>query len=265
MAQLFSNFEINRTPRWPMLARILVGSIALHAIVVAASFYVPAVRDTLNLARIFSEARYVDADYQKTMIGERAEIIEFPHDRFQYPEGYFQMNTNAAATLTPEQQALASQTFIVSAYVPPPPPPTPKPVIPRQPRMPRVRPAVVPKATTPQPAVSPTPQVTSSPLVAKNEGADKPKTKEDAEKELNKIAASNNVERPNEDQINKRPLNDWLAHAKQLKDKGEIKLDGDIEITITADRQPDGKLANAQIESKSGDESLVQTASAENA
>lgn len=260
MAQLFSNFEINRTSRWPVLSRLLAGSIVLHAVVVAASFYVPAVRDTLNLARVFGDAKYVDADYEKTLIGQRAEIIEFPHDKFQYPEGYFLMNANAPSA---EQLALGSQTFIVSAYVPPPPVPVPTPM-PQPQRFPKFRPVTVPRALrTPKPAVSPTPEATPAPLVAKNENAtmDKPKTKEEAEKELDKVAAANNIVRPDEDTINKRPLKDWLAHAKELKDKGAIKLDGEIEITVTADREPDGKLTNAKIESKSGDESLVQVAS----
>lgn len=260
MAQLFSDFEINRTSRWPVLSRLLAGSIVLHAVVVAASFYVPAVRDTLNLARVFGDAKYVDADYQKTLIGQRAEIIEFPHDKFQYPEGYFQMNANAP---TAEQLALASQTFIVSAYVPPTPTPAPTPVQ-QFPKLPRFRPVTVPRALrTPKPASSPAPQATPTPpLVANDESpTDGAKTKEETQKELDKVAAANNIVRPDEDAINKRPLKDWLAHAKELKDKGAIKLDGEIEITVTADRQPDGKLVNAKIESKNGDESLVQVAS----
>src|ERR671939_2095321 len=111
MAELFADFEINRAPRWPLLVRLLGGSIALHAILIACAIYVAPVRDALNIAGTLSRVRYVDEEYQKTQIGERAEIIEFPHERFTYPEGYF---SKEVAQPTPEA------TIIAQASAPPP-------------------------------------------------------------------------------------------------------------------------------------------------
>src|SRR5215210_420381 len=89
MAELFENFEINREPRWPILARLAAASLVLHAVLVASAVYVPGVRSALNIAYLFSDARYVDQDYNRTMVGERAQVIDLAHEKFQYPEGYF--------------------------------------------------------------------------------------------------------------------------------------------------------------------------------
>ena len=89
MTELFENFEVNREPRWPIMSRLAVASLVLHAGLVAAAVYVPGVRSALNIAYMFSDARYVDEDYKRTEVGERAEIINLADEKFHYPEGYF--------------------------------------------------------------------------------------------------------------------------------------------------------------------------------
>lgn len=83
-------------------------------------------------------------------------------------------------------------------------------------------------------------------------------TKEEQEKKLNDIAAKSGIERPNEDMINKKPLKDWLALAKEKKDKNEINLQGVIDMTVEAEVGPEGKLINATITSQSGDPKLQE-------
>ena len=75
---------------------------------------------------------------------------------------------------------------------------------------------------------------------------------------MDKLAAENGVKRPKE--INTRPFKDLLADAKKKKDRGELKLDGQIELTVDADRDPDGKLKNAKVVDKRGDKNLEAVA-----
>ena len=80
-----------------------------------------------------------------------------------------------------------------------------------------------------------------------------------AEEELDKVAAENGVKRPKE--INTRPFKDLLmAGQEEARSKGELNLDGVIELTVEADRSPDGKLTNAKVTDKRGDKVLETTA-----
>lgn len=241
MAELLENWEINREPRWPILSRLAAASLVLHAALVASAIYVPGVRSALNLAYLFSDTKYVDEEYNRTAVGERAEIIDLAHEKFQYPEGYFSTGAVEPDPLAP--QIIMEQPAPV--FTPPKPIPTPTPT-----------PTPTPEPT---PAASPTPQPSASPSGTAADGtvaADK--TKEEAEKELNKIAAEHNVARPDENKINKRPLKDWLARANELKVKGELDLNGIIEVVIEADRNPQGRLLNANVVQKTGDPRLIE-------
>jgi len=112
------------------------------------------------------------------------------------------------------------------------------------------------------PSVSPeaSPAVTTDARVADESKAADPKTPEEAEEELNKIAAENNVVRPNENDINTRPLKDWLARANALRDKGELDLSSEIEITIAASLNTDCKLTDPNVIQKTGDTRLIDVA-----
>ena len=51
-----------------------------------------------------------------------------------------------------------------------------------------------------------------------------------------------------------------MAEAKKKKDRGELNLNGQIELTIEADLDPDGKLQNATVKDKRGDKQLENVA-----
>jgi len=75
-----------------------------------------------------------------------------------------------------------------------------------------------------------------------------------AEEQLDRVAAENGVKRPKE--INTRPFKDLLASAKKMKDDGKLNLSGQIELTVEADRDAEGKLQNAKVTDKRGDKTL---------
>ncbi|HEX8143350.1 MAG TPA: hypothetical protein VF553_12190 [Pyrinomonadaceae bacterium] len=252
MTELFENFEVNREPFWPVILRLVGASLLFHTALVLCAVYVPGVRSALNIAYLFSDARYVDEDYNRTVIGERAQVIDLAKEKFHYPEGYF---STGAAQPDPFAPEIIAQTQPVPVFIPPKPLPTPTPVPTPQP------------SPSPSPAASPSPQASpsSSPAVA---GATpsvavanpSPRTPEEAERELNRVAAEHNVERPNEDAINKKPLKDWLARNNERKVKGELDLNGTIEMVIEAELNEDGTLRNAEVVQKEGDPRLVEAA-----
>ena len=134
--------------------------------------------------------------------------------------------------------------------VPPPPPPV---------RTPRVKPTPAEALASASPSPSPVASPQATPTAADaNAGLTENMSKDERDKKLNDIAARNNIERPNEDAINKKPLKDWLARAKEAKEKNEIDLSGQIEMTIEADKEADGRLINAVVTSKTGDPKLQE-------
>src|SRR5260370_30921735 len=54
---LFEHFEVNHAPFWPVISRLLVGSIILHAVLAAGIILIPPVRDALSIAVMFRGAR----------------------------------------------------------------------------------------------------------------------------------------------------------------------------------------------------------------
>jgi outer membrane biosynthesis protein TonB len=252
VAELFENVEINREPRWPILARLVAASLLLHVTLVASAIYVPAVRNALNIASVFSDAKYVDEDYDRTIVGERAEVIDLAQDKFRYPEGYFAAGEPQPDPFAPQ---IITETQSAPVFIPPKPLPTPQP-------------SPVPSPTPqPSPSASPAVAATTTPGTTPG-GATTPTTDTsvvkpaaaDAEKDLNKIAAEHNVERPSEDAINKKPLKDWLARANELKTKGELDLSGTIEMIIEAELDEDGTLHDPLVVQKTGDPRLIAVA-----
>jgi hypothetical protein len=233
---LFENFEVNATPFWPRISKLLGGSIAFHLILVACVVFIPPVRDALSLAVMFSDAGFVDRAYNKTHIENEGDITEITTERFRYPEGYFQMDQMGFPTPSPTPVMSFQQPFnpgpVTQAQLDPVSSPTPTPV-----------PSAVAAAS-----VTPTPTPT----------AEEDATRKAAEAELDKIAKESGVKRPKE--INTRPFKDLLVDAKKKKDQGEIKLDGQIELTVEADRDADGKLTNAKVTDKRGDKTLERIA-----
>lgn len=227
MAELFSDFEVNRAPRWPLLLRLISGSVLFHTVCIACVVYVPALRDALNVAVMFSGAGYVNEEYSVAKVINLAGM-ESPREKFHYPPGYWAIGARINATPTPT------------------PKPTPNPDDPKiislwdQESKPKPNVARAPK---PLPTPSPSPPPTASPAPALAQASPSPspaQTPSDKETEeaLNKTAKEAGIERP--PQINKKPFVDLLAKAKQMKDKKELDLSGVIGMTIEADLNPDG-------------------------
>ncbi len=234
-AGLFESFEVNREPFWPRVRWLLVGSIVWHLVAMFVIVMVPQVRNTLAIATIFSDSSFVDRPYDKTEIENLGEITEITTEQFRYPDGYFQVANGEM----PFPMATPTPNLMVSAPFTP-----------------------VPVPLDPVAAASPSP--TASPLVASNAtptpspNAEQDAARKKAEEELDKVAAENGVKRPNE--INTRPFKDLLIAAKKRRDEKQLNLDGVIELTVEADRSPDGKLTNAKVTDKRGDKVLEITA-----
>ncbi len=233
MAEIFQDYEINPKPWWERVWRVVSGSLAVHLVFIACVLYIPGLREAFNIASVFAGANYVDEDYDKTIIGDRATMIN-ANDIFEYPPGYFNQGQVAQVEMPP---------VVV---------PTPVPVAPPPPQLP---PKVIP-TPVPQPSASAAASPQPSPGEDLTAGLNENMTKEEQDKRLNDIAAKNKIARPNEDTINKKPLKDWLAKAKEAKDKKEFDVSGPIEMVIEADLGPDGKLINPVITTKKGDPKL---------
>ena len=103
---------------------------------------------------------------------------------------------------------------------------------------------------------SPSVAITAEQNVA-NANANTNLTPEEAQKELEKTAAKNNIELPEENQINKKALKDFAEYATQLKNQGKLDLAKPFEIVIEAELDENGKLKNARFTKKAGDPNLV--------
>lgn len=243
MAELFANVEINRDPRWQILSKLAAASLALHATALACLIYVPAVRDTFNIAALLSDTGYVDKAYSKTEIGEDVSMLQLPAAKFRYPDGYFATETELQLAQALQASAAAPpMTVDLTPISTPIPTPTPE-ASPTVEASPSASPSGSPAATTAEAAKTET-----------------PKTPAEAEAELNKIAAENSVVRPSENEINTRPLKDWLARADDLRNKGELDLTAAVEITIAAKLSSECKLIEANVVQKTGDARLVDVA-----
>ena len=243
MAELFEKFEVNRDPRWKVLARLVAASLVLHLVFLWLTIYVPAFRDTLNIAALIARTKFVEKDYEATQIGDEVQLVQL-NEKFRYPAGYF----------TPDGKVLAEF----------PPQPTPNPFAPQiiaqagSPRniQPEVSPSPTPEPSA-SPSASPAPSVSPSPAIPQASPTTTPLSPEEAQKQLEKTAEQNNVPLPDENQINKKVLKDFAAYANELKNQGKLDLDKPFEIVIEADLDEQGKLKNPRFTKKEGDENLV--------
>ena len=233
---LFEKFEINADPFWPKVSRLVGGSVIFHLILIACVVFIPPVRNALSIAMVISGGRLVDRPYKKTQIENEGDITEITTEKFHYPEGYFAMDESPFPTPSPTPEVIMSRTFH----------PQPLPV---------VEPGPSPTPSTAASA-SPPKLATASPSPTVDAAAEEAARKQ--EEELDRIAKENGVKRPKE--INTRPFKDLLADAKKKKDKGELNLTGQIELTVEADRDPDGTLKNAKVTDKKGDKTLEKVA-----
>lgn len=248
MAELFANFEVNREARWPLVSKLLGGSLAVHLLALVCVLYIPGLRDAFNIATLIADTNFVDKPYQRTEIADEVQLVELTSEKFHYPEGYFAMEAQAGALIPP---AAPAPRFIAQAQ------PT----------------TVSPSVTVTTPSPSPSPAVTSSSsptaggspsaALAKANATPTPKyngdntSPEDAQTELEKVAAQNNIELPKENEINKKAMKDFAAYANDLKNQGKLDLNKPFEIVIEAELDQNGKLKNAKFTKRAGDPNLV--------
>jgi len=196
------------------------------------------VRDTFNLASALSGLQFVEEDYTKTAVGQRADVmLNFADNKLYYPPGYF---SSTEMPLPTDPQFVAEVRPV----------PTPRPI--------RVKPR---PRTTPTPDASPSPEETAA-----NEGdktgdpdaSPTPAVPQSAE-EAERIAKEANVEKfPT---INTKPFTDLLKQGKQMRDDKEIDLSGTLEMEVEADREDDGRLSKVEVTgAASSNPKLVQLA-----
>jgi hypothetical protein len=254
MTELFENFEVNRDSRWVVVLLRLVGaSLVLHLLLVWLVVYVPAVRDTLNIAAIIASTEWVDKDYVATKIGDDVQLIELADQKFRYPDGYFALEKQIDSQVAAQAQA-ANAAFapkIISQW-------NPKAVDPEASPSPSAEASPSPGAS---PNASPSPaaiaQASPSPTAA-DPNTDPKLKQEEAQKKLEEAAAQNNVALPAENEINKKPLKDFVARANEWKQQGKLDLNKPFEIVIEAQMDENGKLVNLTFKKRAGDEILVE-------
>ena len=238
MSELFDKFEVNREPRWQMLAKLAGASLVLHLVFVWMVIYVPAVRDTLNIAALIARTKFVERDYEATQIGDDVQMVQLS-DKFHYPEGYF---AQLAAGQVPGQAAAVD-------------PFAPK-IISQASKESKVDPESSPSPSpSASPVASPSP---SAAAIAQASPSASPLTPEQAQQELEKTAEQNNVTLPDENEINKKVLKDFATYANDLKNQGKLDFEKPFEIEIEAKLDEKGKLKDAKFTKKSGDENLVE-------
>jgi hypothetical protein len=235
---LFDHVEVNREPFWPRIAWLVAGSAGWHLILIACIVLIPPVRDAFAITAMFSGAGFVDRPYARTEIDD-AEIIEFPSEKFHYPEGYFLM----------DQQGLF-------------PPPAQYPV------MPPFKPVSLGSASPSQsPSPSPSPSASPAIQIAGNgapgkTGEAKPSptpegANDKAQKELEAVSKKTGIELAEENTINKAPFRDLAVYATGLRDEKKLDFDKPFEVTIDTTLDKNGKLVNPVVSRKSGDDTLV--------
>ncbi|MBV8856278.1 MAG: hypothetical protein JOZ96_21370 [Acidobacteria bacterium] len=225
MAELFDRFELNRTPRWPLMSRLVALSVVLHGLFLVAVVYVPTVRSILYVASSVSGIKFVSQDYDPTLIGQRATIVKFePHERLYYPPDYF--GAPQVAETTQFDPTFVPQTA---------PPPMPAPVPVYRPRRQRTARA----DATPGPSPTPAPEVAQ----ATPSPSPSPMTEDEkrAEAEMERIAKENGIARPPGD-INTKPFEDIAIKGKELFDQGQLKFDTALDVTATGELNADGTL-----------------------
>jgi hypothetical protein len=234
---LFEKFEVNREPRWPLVSKLVGASLVLHLVFVWMVVYVPAFRDTLNIAALIASSKFVERDYVATQIGD-VQMVQVS-DKFHYPEGYF------AQQLTAGQ--IPGQAPAIDPFAPK--------IISQASKESKVDPESSPSPSpTPSPVASPSP---SPAAVAQASPSASPLTPEQAQEQLEKTAEQNNVTLPEENEINKKVLKDFAAYANDLKNQGKLDFEKPFEIEIEAKLDEKGRLKDATFTKKTGDENLV--------
>lgn len=244
MTELFKDFEVNWEQRQPIVLRLLGGSVLVHFLLIACLLYVPGLRDAFNIAGLLSNTKFVDKDYQRTVIGDEVQFVQLAGDKFRYPDGYWALEGQPGAIIPPALPP--SQIFVQpqpSGPVQAPPPPLPE--------------TSVAPTPVPTPITAGTPAMTMAQATPTPGPGPNSQKVEQAQKELEKTAAENNLTLPKEGEINKKALKDFANYANDLKNQGKLDLDKPFEIVIEAELDGNGKLKDPKFTKKEGDPNLV--------
>jgi hypothetical protein len=169
-------------------------------------------------------------------------LLQLSTEKFHYPEGYFALDNQL-----PTEQLVAgnkgSDQF------------APK-IISRAQSS-----KVVESEASPSPSVSPTPSPSPSASVSTSATAEadpnKKLTPEEAQTKLEQTAAENNLELPEEGQLNRQVLKDFAKYAEDQKNAGKLDLDKPFEVVIEAELDNNAKLVNPRFTKKTGDPNLI--------
>ena len=181
--------KLIRELRWPLVSKLLAGSLVLHLLFVASVLYIPGVRDAFNLASLIADTRFVDKAYDRTEIGDDVQLVELTSEKFHYPEGYFAAE---GAVTMPSPTPLP---FLAEALKPAP-----------------VQPEIASSSPSPSPFATPSTAasaVSSSPAVAQAKASPSPTgspamTADEAQTALDKTAAENNLNLQREQRLTRR-------------------------------------------------------------
>ena len=245
MPELFAHFEVNRSPRWPVVSKLLAGSLALHVMFVGSVLYIPGVRAAFNIASLVADTTFVDKDYERTEIGDDVQLVSLAGDKFRYPDGYFATEAQLLAAAAPTPLPFLAQALKPAAV------------------QPEFNPSPFPSASPIEtPSSTPGTVASSSPGTAQAKGSPSPTgspamTVEEAQTELDETAAKNNIDLPKENEINKKAMRDFATYALDLKKQGKLDLNQPFEIVIEAELDENGKLKNPKFTKKAGDANLV--------
>ena len=245
MSELFEKFEVNRESRWKVLTRLIGASVVLHLICTALVVYVPALREGLNIGALIANTRFVDKPYDATQIGDNVQLVQI--DKFHYPEGYFTLEAQIDGKLAP-QVAAANDPF------------APK-IISQASKESKVDPEASPSPSpgaSASPSASPGASASPNAAIAQASPSASPLTVDEAQKQLDKTAAENDLPLPAENEINKQVLKDFAKYANDLKTEGKLDFNKPFEIVIEAELDEKGKLKNPRFTKKAGDEHLVE-------
>jgi hypothetical protein len=245
MSELFEKFEVNRESRWKVLTRLIGASVVLHLICMALVVYIPALREGLNIGALIANTRFVDKPYDPTQIGDNVQLVQLS-DKFHYPEGYFALEAQIDGKLAPQIVA-ANDPF------------APK-IISQASKEKNVDPEASPSpspAASASPSGSPGASASPNAAVVQASPSASPLTPDEAQKQLDKTAAENDLPLPAENEINKQVLKDFANYANDLKTQGKLDFNKPFEIVIEAQLDEKGKLKNPRVTKKAGDENLV--------
>jgi hypothetical protein len=245
MSELFEKFEVNREPRWKVLTRLIGASVVLHLVLMALVVYVPALREGLNIGALIANTRFVEKPYEATQFGDDVQLVQLS-DKFRYPDGYFTLEAQIDGKLPP--QVAVNDPF------------APK-IISQASKERSVDPEASPSpspAASASPAGSPGASGSPSAAIAQASPTASPLTPDEAQKQLDKTAAENDLPLPAENEINKQVLKDFAKYADELRTQGKLDFNKPFEVVIEAQLDEKGKLKDPKFKKKEGDENLVE-------